>query len=210
MPSVELLIAFVGATLIFAYMPGPAMLYTAAQTVVRGRRAGYMAALGIHVGGYFHVIAAAAGLAALLNAVPVLYSVVKFAGAGYLIWLGITLWRRDDDERMEHPVITTKSGRRAFVESVTVEVLNPKAAMFFIAFLPQFADPGAALPIWVQLLVLGTFVNIAFSSADIVCVRLADAIVARLKSSSGIQLLLRRLGGSVLIGLGLHLAMQRE
>lgn len=210
MPSVELLVAFVGATLIFAYMPGPAMLYTAAQTVARGRRAGYMAALGIHVGGYFHVIAAAAGLAALLNAVPVLYSVVKFAGAGYLIWLGITLWRRDDDERMEHPVITTKSGRRAFVESVTVEVLNPKAAMFFIAFLPQFADPGAALPIWVQLLVLGTFVNIAFSSADIVCVRLADAVVARLKSSSGIQVLLRRLGGSVLIGLGLHLAMQRE
>ncbi len=210
MPSVDLLVAFAVATILFAYMPGPAMLYTAAQTVARGRRAGYIAALGIHVGGYVHVVAAAAGLAVLMSAVPVLYGAVKFAGAAYLVWLGISLWRQDADARMEHPIISTKSGRRAFVESVTVEVLNPKTAMFFIAFLPQFADPTATLPIWAQLLVLGTFVNVAFSSADIVCVRLADAVVIRLRSSSGMQNVLRKLGGSILIGLGVHLATQRN
>ncbi len=210
MPSMELLVAFFVATMLFAYMPGPAMLYTAAQTVARGRRAGFMAALGIHGGGYVHVIGAAVGLSALLAAVPTLYAVIKFAGAMYLIWLGIQLWRQSSDHRMEHPIIESKSGRRAFLDSIAVEVLNPKTAMFFIAFLPQFADASAAFPIWVQMLILGTFVNIAFSSADIVCVILADAVVGRLKRSLGMQKMARRIGGTVLVGLGIHLAAQRS
>lgn len=210
MPSTELLLTFLAATMLFAYMPGPAMLYTTAQTVARGRRAGFMAALGIHVGGYVHVIAAAAGLSALLHAVPTAYLAVKFAGALYLVWLGIMMFRQAGRAQNGQPVIQSKSAKRAFMESVTVEVLNPKTALFFLAFLPQFADPTASFAVWLQLLILGTFVNIAFSSADICCVVFSNALVARLKRSARAQKLLQRLGGAVLVGLGVNMALHQR
>lgn len=167
MPSTELLIAFFATTAIFAYIPGPAMLYAAAQTMARGRWSGLTAALGIHLGGYVHVIAAAAGLSVLFHAVPPLYMAVKLIGALYLIWLGVSLFRARAQGDAALPLIERKSARRAFFESVTVEVLNPKTAIFFMAFLPQFIDASAAFPVWLQFVVLGTIVNLMFSSADI-------------------------------------------
>lgn len=202
----ETLLTFFVSTLLFAYMPGPALLYTAAQALARGRAAGLMAALGIHLGGYAHVIAATAGLSALFLAVPPLYIAVKLAGAAYLIWLGLRMLRRE--ARQDLPDVLHKSVKRAFVESVTVEVLNPKTALFFLAFLPQFVDPAAALPVWFQFLVLGTLVNLTFSSADIVCVMLASAVARHLGSSGSLRL--RRAGGGMLIGLGAHLALQQK
>jgi threonine/homoserine/homoserine lactone efflux protein len=210
MPATELLLAFLAATAVFAYMPGPAMLYAAARTVSGGRGAGLMASLGIHLGGYAHVIAAAAGLSVLFHAVPVLYTFVKLAGAAYLVWLGVRLIRQTNEGLVEVPRVERKSGRAAFLESITVEVLNPKTALFFLAFLPQFTDPAAALPIWAQLLVLGTIVNMMFSSADLICVLLAGAAVERLRRSSRAQRLARRAGGAILIGLGVKLALQRQ
>jgi threonine/homoserine/homoserine lactone efflux protein len=210
MPSFELLTTFFIATALIAYLPGPAMLYTTAQTIARGRRAGFMAALGIHVGGYVHVVLAAGGLSAILHTVPTLYVVIKIGGAMYLVWLGIMMFRRADGNANVPGVMPQKSGYHAFIESVTVEVLNPKVALFFIAFVPQFADPSAALPVWTQLLILGTFVNIAFSSADIFCVIFSSALVARLKRSSGAQKLLQRLGGAVLVGLGVNMALYQR
>ena len=209
MPSVELLITFLVTTVIFAYIPGPAMLYAAAQTLARGRKAGVMASLGIHLGCYIHVAAAAAGLSILFHAVPWLYMAVKLAGAVYLVWLGISLLRTPAPEAAA-PGPMPKSGRRAFVESMTVEILNPKTAIFFMAFLPQFVDAAASFPVWLQFLVLGTVVNLIFSSADIVCVMLAGAIMARLRQSNSAQLLMRRLGGTVLVGLGAHMALRRS
>lgn len=209
MPSLELLLAFAVATLIFAYMPGPAMLYTAAQTLARGPRGGFMAAFGIHCGGYVHVLGATLGLSVLLRHVPELYLLVKIAGALYLIWLGVTMIRT----KMETgalPDIPARPPWRAFVDSVVVEILNPKAALFFLAFLPQFADPAAATPVWLQLLVLGTIVNLTFSSADIVTVVLAAAIVRRVRESAPLQRWLRWAGGSVLVGLGAHMAASRS
>ncbi len=208
MPSTELLVAFAAATLIFAYMPGPAMLYAAAQTLAKGRRGGMMAALGIHIGCYIHVIAAVFGLAALMALVPALYTVLKVVGAFYLVWLGIAMIR---GARGENPEVTisSRSPRRAFVDSMLVEILNPKTAIFFVAFLPQFVDPAAALPVWAQLLILGTIVNIAFSSADIVVILAAAAAMARLKASRMTQAALRWIGGTVLIGLGAKLALDR-
>ena len=183
MPSMELLLAFLATTAIFAYIPGPAMLYAAAQTMARGRWSGLMATLGIHLGGYVHVFAAAAGLSVLFHAVPVLYMVVKFAGAAYLVWLGISLFRAKTQGERALPGIQAKSGRRAFFESITVEVLNPKTAIFFVAFLPQFIDASAAFPVWLQFVILGTIVNLMFSSADIACVILAGVLIAGLVSS---------------------------
>jgi threonine/homoserine/homoserine lactone efflux protein len=210
MPSIELLIAFIATTAVFAYIPGPAMLYAAAQTIARGRWSGLMAALGIHLGGYFHVIAAAAGLSILFHAVPTLYLIVKFAGAAYLVWLGISLFRAKVEGDAALPGIEPKSGRRAFFESVTVEVLNPKTAIFFVAFLPQFVDASAAFPVWLQLAILGTIVNLMFSSADIVCVFLAGAVMTRLRRSRSAQRLMQRAGGAMLVGLGAHLAFQKS
>jgi threonine/homoserine/homoserine lactone efflux protein len=208
MPSIELLLAFAAATAVFAYMPGPALLYTAAQTLARGRRAGFMAALGIHLGCYGHVFAAAFGLSAVFRHVPELYAAVKIVGALYLVWLGIGMMRRKEAEAGPS-AIAPKSAGRAFVESIVVELLNPKVAIFFIAFLPQFVDPQASLPIWAQFLILGTIVNFAFSSADIVTVLAASAMMKRLSSGGTGQRILRYAGGSVLIGLGARLGLER-
>ncbi|RWO04152.1 MAG: LysE family translocator [Mesorhizobium sp.] len=210
MPSTELLIAFFATTAIFAYIPGPAMLYPAAQTMARGRWSGLTAALGIHLGGYVHVVAAAAGLSVLFHAVPTLYMTVKLAGALYLIWLGVSLFRARAQDDAVISGIEPKSARRAFFESITVEVLNPKTAIFFMAFLPQFIDALATFPVWLQFLVLGTIVNLMFSSADVMCVVLAGALITRLRRSSHAQRLMRRAGGAVLVGLGVHVALQKS
>lgn len=209
MPPIEVLIAFFATTAVFAYIPGPAMLYAAAQTMARGRAAGLMASLGIHIGCYVHVFAAAAGLSAVFHAVPTLYVVVKLAGALYLVWLGIRLFRTKPRTDFELPAVEGKSARRAFFESVAVEVLNPKTAIFFVAFLPQFVDATAAFPVWLQFVILGTLVNLMFSSADVVCVLLAGLVLGRLKQSNRAQKLMQRAGGTVLVGLGAHVALQR-
>ncbi|MDZ7603797.1 MAG: LysE family translocator [Hoeflea sp.] len=209
MPPIELLIPFFITTAVFAYIPGPAMLYATAQTIARGRKAGLMASLGIHLGCYAHVAAAAAGLSILFHAVPWLYMAVKLAGAAYLVWLGVSLLRGASAKATVEPGVLPRSGRRAFVDSMTVEILNPKTAIFFMAFLPQFIDASASFPVWLQFVILGTLVNLMFSSADIVCVLLAGVLIGRLRQSGSTQRLMQRLGGTVLVGLGAHLALQR-
>ena len=210
MPSVDILLAFVATTAIFAFIPGPAMLYAAARTMAGGRKAGLMAVLGLHLGAYVHIVAAAAGLSFLFHAVPWVYTLVKLAGAAYLIWLGIALFGARITHSETAPKVSKKSARKALLESVTVEILNPKTAIFFVAFLPQFVDSTAAFPIWVQLAVLGTVVNAMFTFADIVGVLVAGLIMARLKQSGTVQRLVQRAGGTILVGLGAHLALQRN
>jgi threonine/homoserine/homoserine lactone efflux protein len=206
MASTEILIAFAIATALFAYFPGPALLYTAAQTLARGRRAGLMATLGIHVGCYAHVIAATLGLSAVFRYVPEAYTALKVAGALYLVWLGVQMLRGSTDET---PEIKPKSARRAFVESIVVELLNPKVAIFFIAFLPQFVDPAGSLPIWLQSLILGVIVNFTFSSADVVTAFAASAVMTQLKKSSTMSRAAHWIGGGLLIGLGVKLGFDK-
>lgn len=209
MPSADHLIPFAVATFLFAVFPGPALLYTAAQTLARGRSAGFMAALGIHLGGYVHVIAAALGLSAIFSHVPELYLAVKIAGALYLVWLGIGLIRgRLDPDAL--PQVRARSARRALIESVVVELLNPKVALFYIAFLPQFVDPAAAMPLWLQFLALGVVVNLAFTAADVVTVVLTSSVLSGLRRQGVAERAARLVGGSVLIGLGARLAISRE
>ena len=209
MPGLDLLLAFAAATAVFAYFPGPALLYTAAQTLARGRRAGFMAALGIHLGCYAHVFAAAFGLSAVFRHVPELYVALKIVGAVYLVWLGIGTMR-SRGAAPDPAAVAPKSARRAFVESVVVELLNPKVAIFFIAFLPQFVDPTASFPIWLQFLILGTIVNFAFSSADIITVLAASTVLAKLRHDGLGKKLFKYGGGSILIGLGARIAFDRS
>lgn len=208
MPAIEILVAFLLATSIFAYMPGPSMLYAAAQTLARGARAGWFAALGIHIGGYVHVLAAAFGLAILFKALPVAYLALKLAGAAYLIWLGVRMITQKSS--LTGLSVDAKSPRRAFWESITVEVLNPKTALFYLAFLPQFTDPAAGLAVWAQLLILGTVVNVMFSSADVICVLLAGRVTTFFKRGRAANRIAHRLGGGLLVALGLNLAFNRS
>ena len=210
MPSLDLLLAFIVATSIFAYMPGPSTLYAAAQTIARGRRAGWFAAFGTHLGGYVHVVAAAAGLAFLFEAVPAIYLALKIVGATYLIWLGGKMFLTKQPGVANTDAVVRKNASRAFWESVSVEVLNPKTAIFYIAFLPQFAETGAAFPIWLQLFVLGTIVNLMFSSADALCVALADKVAVFFKSPTSPNRFAQRLGGGILVALGINLALDRH
>lgn len=168
-----------------------------------------MAALGIHLGCYVHIVAAAAGLSVLFQAIPTLYFAVKLAGAAYLVWLGVGLFRSKSASETEQVQVRSRSGRRAFAESVTVEVLNPKTAIFFLAFLPQFVDASAAYPVWLQLAIFGVIIHAMFSFADVVCVLLASLVIELMKRSGHVQRWVRRAGGTILVGLGAHLAFQR-
>ncbi len=206
MPDLEILSSFVVATAIFAYMPGPATLYAATQTLTRGRRSGLLAAAGLHLGGYVHVVAAASGLAVLFQIMPVLYTGLKYVGAAYLAGLGVKFFFAGSLEGVAADGTEVKADRWVLWQSAVVEILNPKTAVFFIAFLPQFTDPGSHLPLWGQLLVLGAIVNIAFSSADLLYVFFAGKASSFLSDSPAANRLTNRIGGTVLVGLGVHLA----
>jgi threonine/homoserine/homoserine lactone efflux protein len=210
MPPFELLIPFFVATSIFACIPGPGLLYAAARTISHGRQAGLLAAAGLHVGGYAHILAAAFGLAAILHAVPALYGAVKIAGAGYLIWLGYRMFVSQDMLTRSDPSASAARPRKALTQSIVVELLNPKTALFYLSFLPQFVDSSASFPVWLQVLVLGAIVNLMFSGTDILCVLLSERAMRLLTMSQVASRIAHRVGGGILMGLGINLAVTRQ
>ncbi len=153
MPSPSTLTLFSGAALLLLIIPGPAVLYIVARGATQGRRAALVSVAGIHVGTLFHIAAAAAGLSAIVVASATAFSTIKLAGAGYLIYLGIKALRHKPD-RTEVSVVDSWSTRRVFTDAVVLNVLNPKTAVFFLAFVPQFVDVSAGHTTS-QLLVLG-------------------------------------------------------
>lgn len=209
MASPEVLLAFLLATLVFAYMPGPAVLYVAAQTMSRGRRAGFMAVLGIHLADYVHVLAAALGLSAIFRHVPELYLAMKLLGAAYLIWIGIGFFRGIAPVKAATGA-APRSPLRALADSLAVELLNPKTTIFFVSFLPQFVDPSASLPLWAQFLILGVVVNLLFTSSAVLTVLTAAYMQAKVASNGVAQRIIRALGGTILIGLGARIALDRS
>lgn len=210
MPSIEFLVPFFIASAVFACVPGPGMFYAAAQTMAQGRRAGWLSALGFHLAGFVHISAAASGAAILLQTVPVLFAILKFAGAAYLIWLGFKYFKGSRRPPVTAADRETKPIGKALRDSFIVELLNPKTALFYLAFLPQFIDVSASLPVWAQILVLGSIVNVMFSITDAICIEFSDVLTKRLAKSQRVDRLVRRLGGAVLVGLGLNLAMSRQ
>jgi len=154
MPDASTYALFVAAALVLLLVPGPAVIYVVARSVEGGRLTGLVSVLGVELGTLLHVVFAAAGLSAIVVSSAAAFSVVKWLGAAYLIWLGLRqiLGRDSGDE--EVPYGGEGNRFRVFSQSVLVQVLNPKVALFFLAFLPQFVDPsrGAA---WTQIVVLG-------------------------------------------------------
>ena len=208
MPALDHLLAFAAATFAFAIFPGPALLFTAAQTLARGRRVGLLAVLGIHAGCYVHVLLATLGITAVLAAVPALYALLKFSGACYLVWLGIQFFLAGAEAGAAAP--RAQAGlRRIFADSFLVEIFNPKVALFFAAFLPQFADPAAVFPVWLQMLILGIVVNFSFSAADVATVFAAGFVQATAGRNKTVRRAIRAACGSLLIGLGVKLAFEK-
>ncbi|KAB2703008.1 MULTISPECIES: LysE family translocator [Brucella] len=200
MLSMNLWIPFAVATLTFACMPGPAILYMTAQTLAYGRNAGLMAALGVHLGCYVHIVGATIGLASLMEHAPRVYMIIRFIGAAYLIWLGAAIffeWSKKDQ--------STSPTSKTFRDSIVVEVLNPKTALFFLTFLPQFVQPTAEIPLWLQFLVLGMIVNLIFSTADVVVVAIASFALERLRHNKA-GWLVPKACGTILVALGASLA----
>ena len=205
MPDTSTLIVFAAAALALIVVPGPAVLYIVAQSIDRGRLAGVVSALGVAVGGLVHVGAATIGLSSLLVSSATAFSVVKYAGAADLIGLGIhTLLRRregDSPGDSPHLVRPERRLRRRFSQGVIVNILNPKTALFFLAFLPQFVDPdngSAAL----QLAVLGmTFVLLAVL-CDSLWALAAGTASEHLRTSRRFLAAQRYVSGSVFVGLG--------
>ena len=151
-PSASSYALFVIAALTLLVIPGPAVLYIVGQSIDGGRRAGVVSVLGITTGTLVHIAAAAVGLSALLMSSAVAFNAVRYAGAAYLILLGIRrLLSRDEAVVVERPPRTL---RRAYTRGIVVNVLNPKTALFFLAFLPQFVDVSRG-HVWLQIVVLG-------------------------------------------------------
>ena len=210
MPSADLLIPFFLASAAFACVPGPGMFYAAAQTLASGRKAGWWSALGFHIAGLGQVAAAAFGVSTLLAVVPTLFTVMKLVGAAYLIWLGIKYLRGGRSLITAPRKPPAPTARKALRDSVIVEAMNPKSALFYLAFLPQFTDSSAEFAIWAQIVILGVIVNAMFSVTDAILIETSHAVATKLRSSERFVLALRRLGGVVLITLGANLALARN
>ena len=200
MPDISTLAVFAVATLAVMAVPGPAVVYIVTRSVAQGRSAGLLSVLGIHAGSVAHVIAAALGVSALLAASATAFTVVKYLGAAYLIWLGVRklLSRPADPQTAELP---HASNRRVFTEGVIVNVLNPKVAIFFLAFLPQFIDPAIG-PVAPQILVLGLCWVLLGMDSDGTYALLASALAGRLRRTPRAARRLDIAGGLVYIGLG--------
>jgi threonine/homoserine/homoserine lactone efflux protein len=203
LPSSGTLALFGAASLALLLVPGPAVLYIVAQSAAQGRRVGLASVAGIHAGTLVHVAAAAVGLSALIVASATAFSVVKYAGAAYLVYLGVRrlLERTSPDVEYEPEPL-----RRAFARGAVVNVLNPKTALFFLAFLPQFVDPARG-DVWFQALVLGlVFVALGLVSDSLYAVA-AGSLGSVLRRRPSI---LRYGSGTVFVGLGALTAFARR
>ncbi len=200
MPTAETFALFAAAALALIVVPGPAVLYIVAQSIDRGRLAGIVSALGVAVGGLVHVTAAAVGLSALVVSSATAFTVVKLAGAAYLVGLGlVTLLRRSEAERVDVP--RERRLRRIFTQGIVVNVLNPKTALFFLAFLPQFVDPDrGAVP--AQILALGLLFVVLAVVSDAVWALAAGTASHRLRGSRRFHAVRRYVSGTVFVGLG--------
>jgi threonine/homoserine/homoserine lactone efflux protein len=198
---------FLLAALVIAVVPGPGIFYVAARTLAGGSKAGIASTFGTALGGLVHVIAGALGVSAIILASAELFTAVKFAGALYLIWLGIKTFR---EARTSLPQqIVTFETRRAFRDGVLVEALNPKTAAFFLAFIPQFLDPAGGAPA-LQFMALGLISVALNTTADFVVVGMASAAQGSLVRRPHLFQRLRQGSGLFIAGLGVSLALARR
>jgi threonine/homoserine/homoserine lactone efflux protein len=196
---------FLGAAVILAVTPGPGIFYVLARSLAGGRREGLLSAVGTLCGGLVHVTAAAFGLSAVLAASAVAFNAVRYAGAAYLVWLGIVMIRRRNEGSVE-TVISGGPRRSPLVQGIVTEVLNPKTALFFLSFIPQFVSVKNGHVV-AQFLVLGAISVVLNTSADIVVALFAGPLGARMKRHASFRRRQRMASGVAMIGLGVYVAV---
>lgn len=197
------LLLFLAAALLLAITPGPGIFYVLARSLAGGKREGILSSLGTFVGGLFHVFAAALGLSAILAASAVAFHAVKYAGAAYLVWLGIRMIRT---RNAEMTVEAASPSKRAFRQGILTEVLNPKTALFFLSFIPQFVAPAHG-HLFFQFALLGSISVGLNTAADLVVVGMASPLERKLKNSLRFRRRQRTASGIGMIGLGAYLAL---
>lgn len=189
-------------------IPGPAVLLVVTRTLQGGRKAGILSGLGIASGDLIHTLCAALGLSALLMTSALAFNVVKVVGACYLIYLGVRAFLAKPSTA-EKPVLTQVTPAKAFVQAVAAEVLNPKTAIFFLAFLPQFVHPESGSPL-VQFATLGLIfsaLSVAYTSLIVISIR---PLSQRLKGLSKLRQWEGKIVGTLFMSLGLKVAFQHR
>jgi threonine/homoserine/homoserine lactone efflux protein len=203
MPDSHSLLLFLAAGLALNFTPGPDMLYVAARGAAEGRAAGIVSALGIGAGTLVHIALVALGLAALLSAVPVAYATVRLAGAAYLIYLGVRAFGSRAD--LTIPRVKPAPPLAIFRQGVLTNLFNPKVALFFLAFLPQFVDPSRGNPS-LQIVGLGLLFDTTGTLVNLTVAVASSAAAARLRGVGRASVALHKITGALFIGLGIRLA----
>ena len=203
LPPTGKLFVFMTAALVLLVIPGPAVFYIVTHSVDQGRKAGLASCWGIATGGLVHAVAATLGLSALLVASTMAYSVVKYSGAVYLIYLGIKKFRERPIGAMNH--VQPAPLRRLYTQGVLVQVLNPKSAIFFFAFMPQFVNPARG-PATLQFLALGMIFTIMGLISDSLWALAAGSAAGWLQRNQAFLRHQHQVSGTVYIGLGLATA----
>jgi threonine/homoserine/homoserine lactone efflux protein len=198
---------FICAAIVLVITPGPDMAYILARTVAHGRKAGMLATIGINVGAYMHVAASSVGLTAILASSVFAFTVVKSIGATYLIWTGLqTIIKKSGAPTVGNDSTGTLSYRKIFWQGFLSDALNPKVAIFFLAFLPQFVNiHNEAISVTQQLLLLGITSNVVAIILNFGIVCLAGAATATLRQNVRAVIWLNKITGMVFIGLGIRL-----
>ncbi len=205
----ELVVSFLAASFLIAVAPGPSNAFLMAQTFANGRRAGMQAAFGFALGGIVHTVFAVVGLSAILKASTTAYSLVQYAGAAYLIYLGIMTIKDatiPTGEGNEKPHVSTSKRKNVMLQAMMTEVLNPKVALFFIAFIPQFVDPalGSAT---LQLAIFGLLYPTLAFPVDCTYIYFGDKIAAYFRSHPSAQQWIDRVTGVIFIALAGNLLL---
>ena len=198
---------FLTAAVLLAVAPGPGMLYVLARSLAGGKREGVLSAFGTFLGGMVHVLAAALGISIILARSAAAFATVKYVGAAYLGFLGVRmiLDARRNRGSTELPVESLKPERNPLWQGVATEVLNPKTALFFLSFIPQFVARGEGHVFW-QFVTLGTISVALNTTADLIVIALAGPLGERIRSSATFRRRQRTVTGTILIGLGTYLA----
>jgi threonine/homoserine/homoserine lactone efflux protein len=207
--TVETYLLFVAASVVLVLVPGPDMAYMLARCIAQGRRAGVMAALGINLGAYVHLAASVTGLSALLMTSSVAYTAIRWIGAAYLIYLGISsLLAKGNSLPVDMTAARGQSNAKIFWQGFASDVLNPKVAIFFLALLPQFVPAQSGNPT-MQLLMLGLTVNIIALPINLALVFASARVTQSLRRSNRVTTLLHKAMGLMFVGLGLRLAVEK-
>jgi threonine/homoserine/homoserine lactone efflux protein len=200
-------VAFLVAAAALAVTPGPGIAYVVARTVAGGRSEGLASCIGTGIGGLLHVLATAVGLSLLVAQSAVAFTVVKTLGVAYLVYLGVRMLSREEQARAAEAV-APRGARRAMFEGIAVEALNIKTALFFLAFLPQFATPSA--PLAPQLMLMGGICVTLNTLVDVVAVLAAHRLLGSQAARAARARMMTRVSGVTMLGLGAFLALARR